>query len=336
MIEFRFAFPIAFVLLGVPLVALIPRFRQIRVPSRAAMLYSDIRLVNTLQPSWRVRVRHLPELLRWVAWILLVIALARPQSGEGVDVIRGQGVDIVLAIDISGSMAAEDFVPLNRLDTAKAVIGEFISGREFDRIGLVVFARNAYHQSPLTLNYTVLQKLLDDVQLIPEIASLQGDQLDGTALGLGIASAANMLRSSPAPSKVIILLTDGDNNAGLDPITAAEASSVFGIRIYTIGMGTDGPVNIVNQTTGDVIQIDNLNEDVLRSIADIGDGLYFRAEDTNGLEQIYAQIDRLERSDVERRVFVRWQDQAIWIMIPALFLLLIEQILRRTILQPLP
>jgi Ca-activated chloride channel homolog len=335
MSEFRFALPIAFVLLAVPIIALIPYVRRVRPPRRAAMVYSDIRLLSTLPVTWRVKMRHVPEVMRWLAWVLLVFALARPQSGEGVEVLRGQGIDIVLVIDISGSMAALDFEPQNRLAAAKAVISEFIQGREFDRIGLVVFARNAYHQAPLTLNYPILLQLLDDIRLIPDVTSLSGEQLDGTALGLGVASAANMLRESNAPSKVIVLLTDGDNNAGLDPITAAEAVSTFDIRIYTIGMGTEGPVNIPDRENN-LIQIDNLNEDVLRSIAEIGNGLYFRAEDTAGLQQIYQQIDRLERTDVERRVFVRWQDQAVWIMMPALLLLLLEQLLRRTVLQTLP
>lgn len=328
MSEFRLAYPFLLILIPLGLYA----FWRWRAPS-VALRYSDVRLMANLPESWRIKLRFLPDTLQILVWVLLVMALARPQTGNAVDVIRGEGVDIVLVVDISMSMAALDFEPQNRLEAAKVVIADFISQREFDRIGLIVFAKNAYHQAPLTLNYTVLLRLLDEIQLVSEVL---GDQLDGTALGLGIASAANMLRASDAPSKVIILLTDGNNNRGVDPLLAAEAASTLGMRIYTIGMGRPGLVDIPPREDG-ITQIESdLNEPNLRQIASIGDGLYFRAEDTAGLQQIYNQINRLERSDAERRLFVRWQDRADVLLIPILVLMLTERLLRLSVFKVIP
>ncbi|MFW5708767.1 MAG: vWA domain-containing protein [Chloroflexota bacterium] len=339
MSEFRFAYPVALLLIPT-LVGLFAAWARWWRPDSSStysrLRYPDLRLMRGLPASWRVRWRYLPEGLLVAAWILLVIGLARPQSGSGIEVIRGQGVDIVLAVDISTSMAALDFQPDNRLEAAKRVIADFIAGRTFDRIGLVVFARNAYHQAPLTLDYPVLLQLLEQIALVSELREVEGRQLDGTALGLGIASAANMLRESDTASKVIILLTDGANNAGVDPLIAADAARLLGIRVYTIGMGLPGIVNAPDRE-GNIIQIESdLNEESLRQIASMTNALYFRAEDTAGLQRIYQQIDRLERSDVERTVFVRWQDQAIWLILPALMLLLIERTLRSTVFQKLP
>ncbi len=338
--EFRFAYPLVLVLLLLlPVYYALPYlwrgWRRV-IPVYGTLTYSDTRLLNGLPVGWRVRSRWLPDALRLLAWVVLVFALARPQSGQSQEVIRGQGIDIVLAVDISTSMAALDFEPQNRLEAAKTVIGDFITRREFDRIGLVVFARNAYHQAPLTLDYPVLLTLLDRVRLASDLRAPEGRRLDGTAIGLGIASSANMLRGSDAPSKVIILLTDGDNNAGLDPIQAAVAASTLGIRVYTIGMGRPGFVNIPDRD-GNLQTIESdLNEDALRNIAATGNGLYFRAEDTPGLAQIYAQIDTLERSEAERLVFVQWRDEAAPLIILTISLLLLERVLRRTVFQSLP
>ncbi len=294
--------------------------------------------MSGIAPSWRIRTRLLPDVLRMLAWGALVIALARPQTGSAREILRGQGIDIVLALDISGSMAALDFEPQNRLTAAKEVIGEFIAGRQFDRIGLVVFARNAYHQSPLTLDYATVINLLNQVRLAPEIVDENKHPLilDGTAIGLGIASAGTMLRDSTAPSRVIVLLTDGDNNASLDPITAAQAMQALGIRIYTIGMGKTGQVPLPDPENGVIFQESDLDEATLQQIAEQTGGLYFRAENRAGLTQIYAEIDRLERSRVERQVFVPWQDQA-WVWIgAAIVLLMIERVLRETLFQTIP
>jgi Ca-activated chloride channel homolog len=329
----RFAHPAALILLAIPLVMLIWWFINRRRFEQPVMLYSDTRLLDSLPSSLRVQLRRLPDVLRTLAWILLVIGLARPQSGVSQEIIRGQGIDIVMALDISGSMSALDFAPQNRLEAAKQVIGDFISGREFDRVGLVVFARDAFHQSPPTLDYDVLLKLLNEVQMAPELA-LE----DGTAIGMGLASAANMLRTSAATSKVIILLTDGANNAGaIDPVTAAQAVSLLGMRVYTIGMGRTGlvPVPIDEAGSTQLVESD-LDEPTLQSIAATTGGLYFRAEDLAGLEEIYAQINTLERSEVERQVYVRWSEQAEPFLWTALILLIVERVLRHTVFQTIP
>ncbi len=322
MSQFRFAYPLVLLILVLPvLIYYQPNLRRFWPSSAATMRYSDVRLMRGLATSWRVRLRFLPDVLRWLGWTLLVVALARPQGGRVEQTISGSGIDIVLALDISNSMAAQDFAPQNRLEAAKSVIGDFISRRDFDRIGLVVFARDAYYQAPLTLDYTVLLELLNEVQLVQDVQDSAGNPLliDGTAIGLGIASSANMLRSGAAASKVIILLTDGDNNTALDPQEAATAAATLGIRVYTIGVGGA-----------------ELNESALQNIASVGGGLYFRADNRQGLEQVYAQIGSLERSDLERRVLIRWQDWAGWVLVPALIVLMVERILRRTLFQVIP
>ena len=229
-------------------------------------------------------------------------------------------------------MAATDFGPQNRLEIAKDVIADFVQGREFDRIGLVVFARNAFYQSPPTLDYNVLIGLLNEVQLAPEL-NLE----DGTAIGLGLASAANMLRTSEAASRVVILLTDGAHNAdGISPIDAAQSLNALGIRVYTIGMGSNANQPII--TTGNTQFVENgLDERTLTEIAEITNGLYFRANDLENLRAVYDQINLLEQSDVERQFFVRWNDDVAMFLLPlGLILLLVERFLRHTIFQTIP
>lgn len=320
---FRFAYPLALLLLLLPVILLLALRSKRWGIAIAALRYSDTRLVEGLSKSWRIRLRALPDALRLTAWALLVVALAQPQSGRGQVILRGEGVEIVLALDISGSMGAPDFDPQNRLEAAKTVISRFIAGREFDRIGLVVFAREAFQQAPPTLDYDVLLGLLDRLKLAPDL-SLD----DGTAIGMGLASAGNMLRASSAPSRVIVLLTDGANNAGaIDPITAAHAVQAFGIRVYTVGMGRADPQTGVAS---------DLDEETLREIAQIGGGVYFRAVDLVDLQRIYDQINVLERSEVERQILVRWQEQGFGLLLGGLILLCAERLLRQTVFQTLP
>ncbi len=330
MIVFRFGNPFALGLLILPVIyfAVMALFPSLR-PSNPVMLYSDTRLLGITR-SWRVRFRRLPDVLRLLAWILLVLVIARPQSGREQEVIRGQGIDIVLALDISTSMEADDIAP-TRLEGAKAQIQRFIEGREFDRVGLVVFAADAFHYVPPTLDYNVLVERLDDVQVVTDY-----ELENGTAIGTGIVSAANMLRESEASSRIIILLTDGSNNkGGVNPLDAARAASALGVRIYTIGMGR-ASLNIPAET-GEVAQGSNdFDEATLRSIADVTEGLYFRAEDNAGLQRTYEQIDALERSDIEQQVFVRWRERAGWLMVITLVLLLVERFLRQTVFQAIP
>lgn len=330
----RFANPLALLLLLVPLGILLaiwlnPRLR----PGVPVLRYSDIRLMVGLHESWLLRLRYIPDGLRLLAWVLLVVALARPQSGRTQEVIRGRGLDIVLAVDISSSMESLDFAPQTRLEAAKSVIANFIEGREFDRVGLVVFAEDAFHHVPPTLDYDLLVRLLEEVQLITSY-SLD----DGTAIGMGILSSANMLRGSEAPSRVIILLTDGANNAGAyAPITAAETAAALDIRVYTIGMGRSGLVERPIDEFGNVQLVESdLDEASLQMIASVTGGLYFRAEDLAGLQQIYDQIDALERADVERQIFVRWRERAMPFLIGAFVSLLLERFSRLTVFRVLP
>jgi Ca-activated chloride channel family protein len=301
----------------------------------ATVRYSDVRLVRGLPVSVRVRLRGLPAVLRLLILALLIVAIAQPQAMHQREIIRGQGVDIVLALDISGSMAALDFEPDNRLEAAKLVIGDFIRERHYDRIGLVVFAREAFSQCPPTFDYGVLRKLLQDINLAPE---LKLD--DGTAIGMGLAQAVTMLEHSNAKSRVIILLTDGVNNAGqIDPLTAAQAAAALKVKIYAIGMGKPGQVPVpVDTLFGRQVQMidSELNEPMLQNIAETTGALYFRAADTAGLRQIYAQINQLEKSQVEVQVLTRYQELAGWVLLPALVLMLLELVLRQTVFRTLP
>lgn len=319
MSDFRFAFTPALVLL-IPAIILIVRWwigQSNRVP--AVLRYSDTRLLAGLPAGIRVRLRQLPDFLRLLAWLLLVIALARPQSGSGEEIVRGDGLDIVMALDISDSMATSDFNGLTRFDAAKDVISDFINGRSYDRIGLVIFAEDAFYQAPPTTDYNILTELVENSQLAGDMG-----MSNRTAIGLGIASSTNLLRRSESPSQVIILVTDGSNNAGeLDPISAAQAAAAFGVRVYTIGMGSTQ-------------QGDALDEPTLRQIANITDGRYFNALSLDDLRNVYEQIDALEASPIERQLTIRWQDQAWSYLFVALILLIVERVLRNTIFQTIP
>ncbi|MGD9101300.1 MAG: VWA domain-containing protein [Anaerolineae bacterium] len=330
---FRFAHPLwLLALLLLPLLVL-THWRRERP---ATLQYSDLQLVHGLPRSARLRLRWLPLALRLVALAFLVLAVARPQSGRALEILRGKGIDTVIALDISGSMAALDFEPQNRLSAAKQVVDEFIAKRRYDRIGLVVFAREAFSQSPPTLDYAVLRRQLAEIELATD---LRLD--DGTAIGLGLAQAAAMLQESDAQSRVIILLTDGVNNAGqIDPLTAAQAAAALDVKVYTIGAARPGqvPIPVNDPWFGPTTQMieSEIDEETLRHIADETGGLYFRAKDTAGLQQIYEQIDQLEKSEVEVQVFVRYRELGAWLLLPALGLILLELLLRNTLFRTLP
>lgn len=313
--------------------------RRLAAPAKsqpAAMTYSSAGLTRDLPRSWRVSLRPLLTGLRLLAIAMLVIALARPQIVQGKETIKGEGVDIALALDISGSMASLDFQPANRLEAAKQVIGDFMDKRAYDRIGLVVFASEAFNQAPLTLDRNALQRSLDQVELATDLGID-----DGTAIGLGIANAANMLAQSDARSKVVILLTDGVNNAGeIDPLTAAEAAKSLGIKVYTIAAAKTGQVPVpVTDLFGNAqvsYQESQIDEQTLRQVAETTGGRYFRAEDTQGLREIYDAIDKLEKSQVEVQVFNQVEELAGWLMVPALLVLLVELVLSQTIFRRIP
>lgn len=297
----------------------------------ATLQYSDVRLTAHLSPSLRQQARFLLPVMRLLALTLLIIGLARPQSGSAREVVLGEGIDIVIALDISGSMAALDFDP-NRLGAAKRVIHDFIQERRYDRLGFVIFASEAFSQVPPTMDYKVLERVVDDTQVSWDIG------LDsGTAIGLGLANAANMLRDSKADSRVIVLLTDGANNSGqIDPMTAAQIAKALNIKVYTIGAARPGPAALPFPDGRVEYRDSEIDEETLRQIADTTGGLYFRAEDDQGLREIYDTINRLERSQIEVRTFTRYQELMVWLIVPAVLLLVLEILLRRTIFRTIP
>lgn len=318
-------------------------FLLLLVPGLAVWYYyrlhakeSDVRY-STLAPfamikySAKERLRHLPFIFRMTALALVIIALARPQSTSKGQNVYSEGIDIVLALDISGSMLAEDFQP-NRIEAAKNVAQDFISGRTNDRIGLVIFSGESFTQCPLTVDYEVLKTLIKPLK--------SGMIEDGTAIGLGLANAVNRLRESKAKSKVIILLTDGVNNRGeIDPISAAQIAQSYGIRVYTVGVGTMGEAPYPMQTPFGVryqmvpVEID---EKVMSQIAEMTDGKYFRATDNKKLRAIYQEIDTLEKTRVEVRSYRRYTELFASFIVAALFLLIGDVGLSNTWLRKLP
>jgi len=279
-------------LLLLPAIAVWYIRRQRRMASRVR--YSTLLPFEQVRPTIRERLRHVPFFLRTVALGLVIVALARPQSVSVGQTVYTEGIDIVLLLDISGSMLAEDFQP-NRIEAAKKVAQSFVDGRQNDRIGLVVLAGQSFTQCPMTLDYAVLKNLLRAVR--------PGMVEDGTAIGMGIAQGVNRIKDSKARSKVMILLTDGVNNRGeIDPITATQLAQTYNIRIYTIGVGSVGEAPYPIQTPFGIryrnIPVD-VDEKTLETIADMTGGRFFRATNNRALERIYAEIDQMEKTRVE-------------------------------------
>lgn len=278
--------------------------------------------------SWRVYLLHVPFVLRVAAITLLSIALARPQLTNRWSSESTEGIDIMMALDISGTMQAEDLKP-NRLEAAKQVASDFVIARPNDQIGLVVFAGESFTQCPLTTDHAVLVNLFKSVKF--------GMIEDGTAIGLGLANAVNRMKDSPTKSKVIILLTDGSNNRGdIDPLTAAEIAKTFGIRVYAIGVGSHGQARVPVQTPMGVqyITMDSeFDETTLQNIASTTGGQYFRATDNNSLKQIYEQIDQLEKTKLRVREYAKHTDTFAPFLIAALLCLLAEILLRYFVLR---
>ncbi|RJP82964.1 MAG: VWA domain-containing protein [Candidatus Zixiibacteriota bacterium] len=323
-------------LLLIPFLALYLKLRGKRrkIPFRFPTLEV---LRSTGGGKW-ARWRWLPVALRWTAIALIAVALARPQKLTQESNVSTEGIDIMLALDISTSMLAEDFQPKNRLEAAKLVASEFVTGRSSDQIGLVVFAGQSFTQCPLTLDYELLKQLLDRVNV--ELVT-GGAIEDGTAIGMAMANGVNRLRASQAKSRVLILLTDGQNNRGeIDPVTAAQAAKALGIRIYTIGVGTEGyaPYPVRDPWGGIAYQQVpvKIDEELLRQVADETGGKYFRATDAETLRKVYREIDQLEKSKIRvhqyrqhAELFGSWLG---W----ALALLLVELILTATRLRTMP
>ena len=330
-----FAHPhLLFLLLLLPLAAWIRRRRG----PPPAFLYSSTQLVRSLAPVRGANAGRLLAQLRWLTLALAIVALAQPRLGEGETRISASGIDIVVAFDLSTSMMSEDFVlegqRVNRLDVARRVLRDFIERRPSDRIGLVAFARRPYVASPLTLDHAFLLENLDRLTFAtrPE---------DGTAIGSALAAAVNRLRDRPSKSKLVILMTDGQNNSGkMPPLTAAEAADTLRVRVYTIGVGTRGQapfpyVDAFGRKRYQNVPVD-IDEETLQAIAKRTGGRYFRADRTETLRAIYDEIDRLEKTEAQVRKYQRYHELFHWFALPALALLLLELILAHTVWRTLP
>lgn len=328
--SFWFLFAVPFVLFALIWIKRRQKAPTLRFPSST--------LVDSIKPSLRSRLSQTPFLLRLLAATLFIIALAGPRSVLEEIQIYSEGVDIVLAIDASGSMAAEDFTDdkggrTNRLEVVKNVVGKFIENRHYDRIGLIAFGDLAYTVSPLTTDYAWLRTNLERIEL--------GTVGSRTAIGSAIGSALARLRKSEAQSKIIILLTDGRNNViDVDPVEAARAAKALDVKIYTIGAGTKGvaPVPVMDIFGRRVYrnQKVDIDEATLTQIAEITGGEYFRATDTESLKDIYNEIDRMEKTKIEEVGYKTYKELFVYVLGAALFILLIEQILLNTVFIRIP
>lgn len=299
--------------------------------SEATLQISDARVYAHTPKSYKNYIIHLPFILRILALICVVIVLARPQRTDSWKNSEIEGIDILMTVDVSTSMLAEDLKP-NRLEAAKDVAAEFINSRPNDNIGLVIFAGEAFVQCPLTSDHRMVLNLFETIKA--------GIVEDGTAIGMGIANAVTRLKDSQAKSKVIILLTDGSNNRGdISPLTAAEIAKTFGIRIYTVGVGTNGmapypyPIGNTIKYVNVPVEID---EDVLKQIAGTTDGKYFRATSTDKLKEVYQEIDQLEKTKLNVKEFSTKSEEYQLFALLAFLFILAEVVLRNTILKRIP
>ncbi|PCI94203.1 MAG: aerotolerance regulator BatA [Flavobacteriales bacterium] len=296
---------------------------------RQKKLYGTIKISTTkgFSNSPIVLFRHSLIIFRTIGIAALITALARPQTSLSWQDVTTEGIDIAIALDISGSMLAEDFKP-NRLEASKQVAMDFISERPYDRIGLVVYAGESFTQCPLTTDHDVLLNLFDGIQ--------NGMIEDGTAIGMGLATSVSRLKDSEAISKVVILLTDGSNNRGsIPPVTAAEIAKEFGIRVYTIGVGSNGSARMPMKDQFGRTQYQNvevkIDEKTLKEIASIADGKYFRATNKKSLESIYQEIDKLEKSKIEVTEYKKKSEKFVPFALLSVIFLLIEFLLRNII-----
>ncbi|MBD3257703.1 VWA domain-containing protein [candidate division GN15 bacterium] len=326
--------PVVIFVIGAVIVALMIwyQLRHRRVKT-SAVKYSDVRIVSRAARTGRHRFRMILPVLRVLAVIVFVLAFARPRAGTEIKEITSEGIDIMLALDVSSSMQAEDFKPHNRLYVAKEEIKKFVNKRVNDRIGLVVFARNSFTQCPLTVDYGVLLKFVDQIDF--------GVVEDGTAIGMAIANGVNRLRDSESESKIMILLTDGDNNAGeIDPLTAANLATAFDIKIYTIGAGKPGnamfPVQDPIFGKRYVYQPTKINEEMLKEIADITGGQYFRARSGEELDEIYTLIDEMEKTEVKVAQHTQYTELFHYFTALGLALVVLEMVLAGSLFRKLP
>lgn len=327
--------------MGILLFTLIPALIYFYVrahkATHGAVRFSSVSRLKKIEPSPALKWRHSIVALRLLAIAFIILALMRPQKGLENTKVHTEGIDIVLALDVSGSMRAEDFIlggkRYNRLHVVKEVVKDFIKKRKNDRIGLVVFAGSAYTQCPLTVDYGVLLQFLDTIDI--------GMIEDGTAIGDGIATSVNRLRKTNGKSKVVILLTDGNNNAGVvDPHNAANLARAMGVKVYTIGVGSKGRVPFpVKDIFGNKVyqwaQIE-LDDTMLRDIADTTHGAYFEAQDTEGLKRVYNEIDSMEKTKIEMNMYMDYKELFMYPVFLALLCLMLEVILSATRFRTLP
>jgi Ca-activated chloride channel family protein len=326
---------LSLLLLWIPLVWVYVR----RQGKRPSVRFSDVSIFSALPKSRMLWLRHAGIVLRCLGIGLLAVALARPQQGTSEEEVTSEGVDIMLVLDVSYSMKALDFQPKNRLFVAKETIKEFIKKRRNDRIGLIIFAKRSYTKCPLTLDYNILSQFLDGVTF--ETFS------DQTAIGTALATAGVRIKDSHAKSKVVILLTDGGNNAGdIAPLAAANAMGQLGIKVYTIGVGKEGevpyPVEMIDRFTGKVVgtQVQmmksDLDEQLLADIAQATGGKFFRAQNTEKLKEIYDTIDKMEKTQIKTKLYTSYADKFFpWLLLGA-GILLLENILSHTLLRRIP
>lgn len=319
-----------FFLLGLLLPVMTVWYTKKNNQHQAGVKVSSIKSFSGLT-NWRTSLRHVPFMIRVAALACIIIALARPQTKSEQQQAEGEGVDIVLCVDVSGSMTAQDFTP-NRMEAAKKVASDFIDRRLTDRIAIVIFSGESFTQCPLTTDHTVLISAIENIR--------NGLLEDGTAIGSGLGTSVDRLRTSKSKSKVVILLTDGENNGGLiDPQTAKEIAKAFQIKVYTIGVGTDGYApQPVNTPMGVVMQQGkvSIDEKLLKEIATETGGKYFRAKDNDGLTGIYDEINGLEKSKVEISTRTRYTEKFFPFVMAALALLFLEMLMKLTVFRKFP
>ncbi len=323
-------------LLLLPLLPLLLYFYILRGRRRqGSVQFSDLKTLRELGPTLWTRLRHILIAFKIVGLACLVMAMARPQAGREKRELSAEGIDIMLTLDVSSSMELNDLDggERSRLQVAKEVVADFIKGRHSDRIGMVVFAGESFTQCPLTLDYDVLHSFLAGVQIADE-------SWDGTAIGMALINASNRLREAEGRSQVIILLTDGVNNAGeIEPLTAADVARAVGIRIYAIGVGSDGsirrPVRGIFGTRYQTVQVE-IDEETLREVASRTGGQYYRATSEEKLEEIYREIGELEATEIKSEVHVDYSERYAYFLWPGLVLLLFEILLANTRFRRLP
>ncbi|MEP6583224.1 MAG: VWA domain-containing protein [Ginsengibacter sp.] len=327
--DITFDQPLFFILFGIIPFLIFWKFTKGKKQTATIPISTTRGLTKT--GSWKNSFYNIPFILRLLTLSCIIVALARPQTRFDEQQSEGEGVDIILSIDVSGSMTAQDFIP-NRMEAAKKVAEDFVDHRTTDRIGIVIFSGESFTQCPLTTDHYVLKSQIEQIR--------NGLLEDGTAIGSGLATSVDRLRSSKAKSKVVILLTDGINNGGLiDPATAKEIAKTFKVKVYTIGVGSEGfAATPVNTPMGMVMQNEkvSIDEKLLKNIADETGGKYFRATDNKSLENIYSEIDHLEKSKVEITTFHRSTEKFYPFIFAVMALLLLEVLLRYTVFKKFP